>query len=137
MYWHTLARHDALPISLTLSGYDKRTLLDADREQRRGGKGRSGMDTKDDDFVTTTLVCSTKTTLLFFTSRGIAHDLKAYALPEAEPNAKGRPTVNYVNLRQGEMIKAFLAMSDRADALQCMSQCFDTAFDSVRRHSLA
>src|SRR3546814_16406925 len=95
-----IERQDVV-ITLTRSGYVKRTLLDAYREQRRGGKGRSGMDTKDDDFVTTTLVCSTKTPLLFFTSRGIPHALKAYALPEAPPNPKGRPLVTYVTLPAG------------------------------------
>src|SRR3546814_5643677 len=94
-----IERQDVV-ITLTRSGYVKRTLLDAYREQRRGGKGRSGMDTKDDDFVTTTLVCSTKTPLLFFTSRGIAHALKAYALPEAAPNAKGRPQIGRASCRE-------------------------------------
>src|SRR3546814_13869525 len=86
-----------------------------------------------DLFVTTTLVCSTKTPLLFFTSRGIAHALKAYALPEAAPNAKGRPLVNYVNLREGEMITAVLAMPEVADELQGMSLVFVTDRSAERR----
>lgn len=83
-------------VTISKSGYVKYTDLSAYREQKRGGKGRSGMGTKDDDFVQSTIICTTKTPLVFFTSRGIAHSLKAYRLPEGVPSAKGRPLVNFV-----------------------------------------
>jgi len=121
-------------ITITKSGYVKRTDLSAYREQRRGGKGRNGMETKDDDFVLTTLVCTTKTPLVFFTSRGIAHSLKAYRLPEGAPAAKGRPLVNFVSLREGETISAVIAMPENSEDLEGKSLVFVTDFGTVRRN---
>jgi DNA gyrase subunit A len=97
---------ESKPVVLTLTrkGYIKITALDAYREQARGGKGRAGMDTKDDDVVMKTLICNTRTNLLFFTSRGIAHVLKAYKIPETAPNARGRFLNNFIQLRPGETI---------------------------------
>lgn len=121
-------------ITITKSGYVKRTELSAYREQRRGGKGRNGMQTKDDDFVQTTMVCTTKTPLVFFTSRGIAHSLKAYRLPEGAPSAKGRPLVNFVPLREGETISAVIAMPEDEAELEGKSLVFVTDFGTVRRN---
>lgn len=96
-------------LTLTRAGYVKITPLDAYREQARGGKGKSGMETKDDDVVSKNMICNTRDTLIFFTSRGIAHTLKAYKLPMVAPNAKGRPIVNFIEtLRQGETIAAIM-----------------------------
>lgn len=121
-------------LTITRSGYVKRTDLGAYREQRRGGKGRSGMETKDDDFVSTTIVCTTKTPLVFFTSRGIAHQIKAYRLPEGAPASKGRPLVNFVPLRQEETISAVIAMPETEEELEGKSLVFVTDFGSVRRN---
>lgn len=121
-------------ITITKSGYVKCTELDAFREQKRGGKGRTGMETKDDDFVSTTLICSTLTPLVFFTSRGIAHSLKAYRLPPGQPNSKGRPLVNFVPLRQGETISAVIAMPEAEADLEGKSLVFVTDFGTVRRN---
>lgn len=121
-------------LTITKSGYVKRTELSAYREQRRGGKGRNGMNTRDDDFVQTTLVCTTKTPLVFFTSRGIAHSLKAYRLPEGAPAAKGRPLVNFVPLREGETISAVIAMPEDEALLEGKSLVFITDFGTVRRN---
>lgn len=123
-------------ITITKSGYIKRTDLSAYREQRRGGKGRSGMDTKDDDFITDTLVCTTKTPLVFFTDRGIAHSLKAYRLPEGAPAQRGRPLVNFVQLRREESISAVIAMPENAEDLEGKSLVFVTSFGSVRRNDV-
>jgi DNA gyrase subunit A len=122
-------------ITITKSGYVKRTDLDAYREQRRGGKGRNGMETKDDDFVVTSLACTTRTPLVFFTSRGIAHSLKAYRLPEGAPSAKGRPLVNYVPLRSDETISAVIAMPENEADLEGESLIFVTDFGTIRRNS--
>jgi len=121
-------------ITITRSGYVKRTDLDAYREQRRGGKGRNGMETKDDDFVVTSLACTTKTPLVFFTSRGIAHSLKAYRLPEGAPSAKGRPLVNYVPVRQDETVSAVIAMPESEADLEGKSLLFVTDFGTIRRN---
>lgn len=127
---------DQKPVVLTLTnqGYVKITPLDAYREQARGGKGRTGMETKDDDFVVRTLVCNTRTPLIFFTTRGIAHVLKAYKLPEAAPNAKGRPIVNFVNLRDGESIATVLAMPEDETAFDNKFMMFVTDTGYVRRN---
>lgn len=121
-------------LTITKTGYVKRTELSAYREQRRGGKGRNGMNTRDEDFVQTTLVCTTKTPLVFFTSRGIAHSLKAYRLPEGAPAAKGRPLVNFVPLREGETISAVIAMPEDISDLEGKSLVFVTDFGTVRRN---
>jgi DNA gyrase subunit A len=122
-------------ITITKSGYVKRTDLDAYREQRRGGKGRNGMETKDDDFVVTSLACTTRTPLVFFTSRGIAHSLKAYRLPEGAPSAKGRPLINYVPLRNDETVSAVIAMPEEETELEGKSLIFVTDFGTIRRNS--
>lgn len=123
-------------ITLTHGGYVKRSPLDSYREQRRGGKGKSGMDTKEDDFVVNTLVCNTHTPLIFFTSRGIAHSLKAWRLPESAPNAKGRPLINFMPLRsnEGEGVSAIMPMPEDEQSLEGMSMVFVTDFGHVRRN---
>lgn len=104
-----LVENKPVVLTLTRVGYVKITSLDAYREQIRGGKGKTGMETKEDDFVTHTLVCMTRDTLIFFTSRGVAHTLKAYKIPEVAPNAKGKPIINYISkMRQGETIAAVM-----------------------------
>lgn len=122
-------------VTLSNTGYIKRTDLQAYREQRRGGKGRSGMDTKDDDFIRTTLVCSTKTPLLLFTSRGIAHTLKAYQLPEGAPSYKGRPIVNLITLMPGETITNMIAMPRDQEEIDSSSLLFVTDFGDIRRNA--
>ena len=121
-------------ITISKSGYVKTTELSAYREQKRGGKGRTGMETKDDDFVQSTIICTTKTPLVFFTSRGIAHSLKAYKLPEGAPNSKGRPLINFVPLRESETISAVIAMPEVEAELDNKSLVFVTDFGSVRRN---
>lgn len=121
-------------ITISRSGYVKTTELSSYREQKRGGKGRNGMETKDDDFVQSTIICTTKTPLVFFTSRGIAHSLKAYKLPEGAPSAKGRPLVNFVPLRDGETISAVIAMPEEEAALENKSLVFVTDFGTIRRN---
>ncbi|MFC4236117.1 DNA gyrase subunit A [Thalassospira xianhensis] len=111
-----LVEQKAVFLTLTGQGYVKITPLDAYREQSRGGKGRAGMETKEDDFVQKSMVCNTRTPLLFFTSRGIAHTVRAYKLPETAPNSRGKPIVNFINLRPGETIAAVLPLpEDKAD----------------------
>ena len=120
-------------LTLTRQGYVKITPLDAYREQSRGGKGKTGMDTKDDDFVTSTLVCSTRANLIFFTSRGIAHTLKAYKIQEAAANARGRPLINYLQLRQGETVATVMPMP-AANGVEGRFLAFVTDHGDVRRN---
>jgi DNA gyrase subunit A len=129
-----LVERKDIVITVTNGGYIKRTLLDSLRAQKRGGKGRSGMETKDDDFVTRNLVCTTKTPLIIFTSRGKAHALRAYKLPEAAPNAKGRPIVNFVPLQPGETISAILPLPEDTSGYEGKSILFVTDFGTIRRN---
>ncbi len=126
---------DDRPVVLTMThnGYVKITALDSYREQSRGGKGKTGMDTKDDDFVVSTLVCSTKTNLLFFTTRGIAHTIKAYKLPETAANARGRPLINFIQLRQDETVATVMPVPSGNEA-ENKSLIFVTDHGDVRRN---
>lgn len=130
-----LIEHKDIMVTLSNSGYAKRTELGATREQKRGGKGRTGMETKEDDFIQQTLICSTKSTLLLFTSRGIAHTLKAYQLPEGAPSYKGRPIVNFINLMPGETITNVIAMPRDSEEVENLSLLFVTDFGYIRRNA--
>ena len=132
-----LVEQKPIVLTLTRGGYVKITPLDSYREQARGGKGKSGMETKEDDVVTKTLVCNTRTSLIFFTTRGIAHTLKAYKLPEVAANAKGRPIQNWIELRQsqGESIATVMAMPENRDDLDQSSIMFVTDTGNVRRNA--
>ncbi len=126
-------------LTFTAGGYVKRTNLDAFREQKRGGKGKSGMDTKDGDFVSQMITCSTHSPLIFFTSRGIAHSKKAFQLPEGAPNSRGRAIVNdlpQLRVHEGENISSILALPIDED-LSTYSMVFVTDFGSVRRSNAA
>lgn len=124
-------------ITVSKSGYVKRTEIDAYREQKRGGKGRNGMETKDDDYVHTTLKCTTKTPLVVFTTNGKAHSIMAYKFPEGTPASKGRPLVNFVGLDKGESVAAIISMPETQEELVGKSLVFVTSFGSVRRNDAA
>lgn len=126
------------PVILTMTrlGYIKITAVDEYREQRRGGKGKSGMDPKDGDYVTTTMMCNARDTLLLFTSRGIAHTLKTYKIQEAGANARGRSIVNYgINLKPGESIATIMIMPNDCDDDAYMM--FVTDKGDVRRNKMS
>ena len=99
-------------ISITHSGYIKSLPLATYRQQKRGGVGVMGMDTKDDDYIEHLFVCSTHDYLLFFTNRGKVYRQKVYELPEASRTAKGRALVNLLPLREGERVQAVQATRD-------------------------
>ena len=93
-------------VTVTSSGYVKRTALDTYRAQRRGGKGRSGMSMKDEDYVTTVFVATTHTPVLFFSSTGMAYKLKVWKLPLGGPATRGKALVNLLPLDQDETINS-------------------------------
>jgi DNA gyrase subunit A len=97
-------------ISITHTGYVKRTAIDTYRSQRRGGRGRMGMKTRDEDFVDNLFVASTHSYILIFTDRGRLHWLKVHAIPDVGPVGKGKAIVNLVRLSGGEKIAAFCAV---------------------------
>ncbi|MCB1866321.1 MAG: DNA gyrase subunit A [Chromatiales bacterium] len=99
-------------VTFSHSGYAKRQPLDAYRAQRRGGRGRTAATTKEDDFIEQMFVAATHDTLLCFSSRGKAYWLKVYELPQAGPNARGKPMVNLLPLDEGERISAVLPLRE-------------------------
>jgi DNA gyrase subunit A len=99
-------------ISITHGGYIKRTPIDVYRAQRRGGRGRVGMRTKDEDFVDNLFIASTHSYILIFTDRGRVYWLKVHEIPEVGPQGKGKAVVNLVRRQPGEKIAAFCAVRD-------------------------
>lgn len=89
-------------LTLTANGWVKVTPTDSYKTQTRGGKGKTGMATRDEDYVIQSMVCSNHDTLIVFTSRGIAHTVPAHEILETEPNGRGKPIQNYIDLRTSE-----------------------------------
>jgi DNA gyrase subunit A len=102
-------------IAITSTGYIKSLPLDTYRQQHRGGRGVSGMDMKDGDFIEHLFICSTHDYLLFFTNRGKVYRSKVYDLPEASRTAKGRALVNILPLREGERVQSVLSTRDYSE----------------------
>ncbi len=99
-------------VTLTHLGYLKRIPADTYRTQRRGGKGITGITTRENDFVTSLIMTSTHDNLMFFTNTGKAHNIKAYEIPEATRTAKGTPAINFLNLMQRERITTVIPFKD-------------------------
>ncbi len=110
-----LIREEDVVITVSHSGYVKRTPLSSYRSQGRGGKGRIGATTRSEDFIEHLFVASTHSYLLIFTNRGRIYWLKAYDVPEVGTSGKGRPIVNLVNLEPGETIADILSVRDFAE----------------------
>nr|WP_268810788.1 DNA gyrase subunit A [Tistlia consotensis] len=132
-----LIPREDMVVTFTHGGYVKRVPLDSYRSQRRGGKGRSGMATREEDFVTRLFVCSTHTPVLFFSSRGIAYKLKVYRLPLGTPQARGKALVNLLPLEPGETISAVLPLPEDEAAWDSMFAVFATSAGTIRRNRLS
>ncbi len=131
-----LIQHEAMVVTVTHAGYIKRVALSAYRAQRRGGKGRSGMATREGDFLAKVFVCDTHTPVLFFSSRGMVYRLKVYRLPEATPQARGKALVNLLPLDEGEVITTVMPMPEDRDQSEPLDIVFSTASGTVRRNRL-
>jgi len=107
-----LIADEACVVTLSHEGYIKRVPLSIYEEQRRGGRGKKGADTKDEDFIETIFTCTTHDKLLFFTSDGRVYAEKAYEIPEAERTSRGKAIINMLNLREGEKIAAFIKIRE-------------------------
>lgn len=128
-----LVEEKAVILTMTARNYVKLTPVDAFREQGRGGKGRAGMATRDNDFVIASLACSNKDTLLLFTNRGVVHQLKAYEIVEAAPAARGMPVVQYLpelDMAGGEFITTVMVQPEDDSGA---SMVFVTSTGDVRR----
>jgi DNA gyrase subunit A len=123
-------------VTVTHGGYIKRTPLEAFRAQRRGGKGRSGMATKEEDAVTELFVTSTHTPVLFFSNHGKVYRKKVWRLPEGAPQARGRPMINLLPLADGEKITTVLPLPEDEDSWGALHVVFATAHGNVRRNSM-
>ena len=132
-----LIEREDMVVSVTMEGYIKRTPLAVFREQKRGGKGRAGMATKDEDAVTTLFVTSTHNPVLFFSNLGRVYRMKVWRLPEGGPNTKGRPMVNLLPLAEGESISTVLALPEDETEWGGLHIMFATAHGTVRRNSMA
>ncbi len=131
-----LIEQEDMVVTVTMTGYIKRTPLALFREQKRGGKGRSGMSTKDEDVVTTLFVTSTHNPVLFFSSTGRVYRMKVWKLPEGGPTARGRPMVNILPLAEGETISTVLALPQDEAEWGNLHLMFATAKGTVRRNSM-
>jgi DNA gyrase subunit A len=131
-----LIEREDMVVTVTMGGYIKRTPLEAFRAQKRGGKGRSGMATKDEDAIANLFVTSTHTPVLFFSTHGKVYRMKVWRLPEGAPQARGRPMVNLLPLADGETISTVLPLPEKEEEWSNLHVIFATAHGCVRRNSM-
>ena len=132
-----LIQREDMVVTVTHAGWIKRVPLDSYRAQRRGGKGRSGMATKEEDFVTRLFVANTHTPILFFSSRGIVYKEKVWRLPLAAPQARGKALVNLLPLTEGERITSILPLPEDEAMWGELDVMFATRAGTVRRNKLS
>jgi DNA gyrase subunit A len=131
-----IAREDMV-VTVSHTGYIKRVPLSLYRSQRRGGKGRSGMSTRDEDFVTRLFVANTHTPVLFFSSRGIVYKEKVWRLPIGNPQSRGKALINMLPLEQGERITTIMPLPEDEDSWGNLDVMFATTRGTVRRNKLS
>jgi DNA gyrase subunit A len=131
-----LIQREEMIITVTHGGYIKRVPLSTYSAQNRGGKGRSGMSTRDEDFVQEVFVSSTHAVVLFFSSRGMVYQLKAYRLPMGSPQARGKAMVNLLPLEEGETISTVMVLPEEEDTWSDFHVVFTTASGNIRRNTL-
>ncbi|WP_123689857.1 DNA gyrase subunit A [Allostella humosa] len=134
-----LIKPEPMVVTVSHGGYIKRTPLVTYRAQRRGGKGRSGMATRDEDFVSQVFVAGTHAPVLFFTSLGKVYLLKVWRLPPGNPTSRGKPMVQLLPLdtKAGERVTSVLALPEDREAHHGRSLMFATSTGNVRRNDLA
>jgi DNA gyrase subunit A len=132
-----LIQREDMVVTVSHSGYIKRVPLSLYRAQRRGGKGRSGMSTKDEDFVTRLFVANTHTPVLFFSSRGIVYKEKVWRLPIGSPQSRGKALINMLPLQQGERITTIMPLPEDEASWGELDVMFATTRGTVRRNKLS
>ncbi len=132
-----LIQREDMVITVTHGGYIKRVPLSTYRAQRRGGKGRAGMATREEDVVSNVFVASTHAPILFFSTRGMVYQLKAWRLPQATPQARGKAMVNLLPLQEDEAISTVMALPEDEESWDELTVMFATSRGSVRRNKLA
>jgi DNA gyrase subunit A len=124
-------------VTVSHAGYVKRVPLSTYRAQKRGGKGRSGMQTREEDFVSRLFVASTHTPVLFFSSRGQVYKEKVWRLPVAAPNGRGKALINILPLEQGERITTIMPLPEDEASWANLDVMFATTGGNVRRNKLS
>ncbi len=132
-----LIQREDMVVTVSHAGYVKRVPLSTYRAQRRGGKGRSGMQTRDEDFVSRLFVASTHTPVLFFSSRGQVYKEKVWRLPVAPPNGRGKALINILPLEQGERITTIMPLPEDESSWGNLDVMFATTGGNVRRNKLS
>ncbi|MEE8099860.1 MAG: DNA gyrase subunit A [Hyphomicrobium sp.] len=132
-----LIQRENCVVTVSLKGYIKRVPLATYRAQRRGGKGRSGVTTREEDVVTQIFIASTHTPVLFFSSRGMCYRMKVWRLPAATPQAIGKALVNLLPLGQGEVITSILPLPEDSETWKALELVFATLSGNVRRNALS
>lgn len=132
-----LIQREDMVVTVTYGGYIKRVPLSMYRAQRRGGKGRSGMSTRDEDFVSEVFVASTHTPILFFSTTGMVYQMKVYRLPMGSPQARGKAMVNLLPLDEGETISTVMLLPEDEESWGNLNVMFSTTRGNVRRNLLS
>jgi DNA gyrase subunit A len=132
-----LIQREDMVVTVSHAGYIKRVPLSTYRAQRRGGKGRAGMQTRDEDFVARLFVASTHTPVLFFSSHGQVYKEKVWRLPLAAPQARGKALVNILPLEQGERITTIMPLPEDESQWETLDVMFATTGGTVRRNKLS
>ncbi|HUI13063.1 MAG TPA: DNA gyrase subunit A [Xanthobacteraceae bacterium] len=132
-----LIQREDMVVTVSHAGYVKRVPLSTYRAQRRGGKGRAGMQTREEDFVTRLFVASTHTSVLYFSSRGQVYKEKVWRLPQAAPQARGKALINILPLEQGENITTIMPLPEDESTWDKVDVMFATTAGTVRRNKLS
>jgi DNA gyrase subunit A len=132
-----LIQREDMVVTVTHGGYIKRVPLSAFRSQRRGGKGRAAMATRDEDFVTQLFVADTHPPMLLFSTRGMVYKTKVYKLPLGTPQSRGRALVNLLPLEEGETISTVMPLPEDETRWNDMFVMFATSSGNIRRNRLS
>jgi DNA gyrase subunit A len=132
-----LIQREEMVVTVSHAGYIKRVPLSTYRAQRRGGKGRSGMSTRDEDFVTRLFVASTHAEVLFFSSKGKAYKMKVWRLPLSAPQARGKALINLLPLEADERITSIITLPEEQEHRDRLQIMFATTGGTVRRNALS
>ncbi|MDR3155899.1 MAG: DNA gyrase subunit A [Holosporaceae bacterium] len=131
-----ISREDMV-VTISNSGYIKRVPLNSYRAQKRGGKGKTGMTTKDEDFVHDLFVASTHTLVLFFSTSGIVYQMKVYKIPLSTPQSRGKALVNILPIKSNETLSTVMALPDNESLLDEYDIVFATSGGTIRRNKLS
>ncbi|MGE0004797.1 MAG: DNA gyrase subunit A [Parvibaculaceae bacterium] len=132
-----LIQREDMVVTVSHTGYVKRVPLSAYRAQRRGGKGRAGMQTREEDFVTKLFIANTHTPILFFSSAGMVYRMKVWRLPVGNPQARGKALINLLPLAQDERITTVMPMPEDEASWGSLQILFATRSGNVRRNELS